>query len=340
MIFFAVASLPALAQQKVSIGVTGALSELPLYIAEQNGYFAEEGIAPEFVKIMSGTQMIVPLSTGDLNVAAGSVSAALFNAAARGISIKIVAGGSVAKPGYGSLQLMVRKDLIQSGRVKTIADLRGMKVASSAKGGQGDVALQRAFQKVGMAFSDVDAVYLGRTDLVVALQNGAIDAALVTEPDATISEETGGSVRFMTGDQLYPNEQVSVLIYSPEFIAKLRETGTKFMRAYLRAARVYNDALVDGKIAGPGAADLIALVAQVAEIKDLAVLKRMRAFGLDPNGEVNVEGLRNDLELYREWGLIQGDPTVDQSIDQSFAQAARASLPTYGNGSGFGTIVK
>jgi NitT/TauT family transport system substrate-binding protein len=340
MVLFAVASVPALAQQKVSIGIVSSLTDLTFYIAEQKGYFAEEGIVPDYIKFTSGTQMVAPLATGELNVASGSITAALFNAATRGIPIKIVADKGSMKPGYGFMPLMVRKDLVQSGRVKTIADLRGMKVASSAKGGQADVALQRALQKVGLAFSDVDAVYMGHTELVAALQNGAIDAALATEPDATISEDMGGSVRFMTGDLLYPDEQLAVLMYSPDFIAKSRETGTKFMRAYLRAARDYNDALVDGKIAGPGSAELIALLAQKMEINDPAILERMSAYGLDPNGELNVEGMRNDLELYREWGLIQGDPSVDQVVDQSFLQAARASLPAYEKASGSGNVAR
>jgi NitT/TauT family transport system substrate-binding protein len=322
-------SSPVRAQQKVSIGAVGSVAELTFYIAEQRGYFAAEGITPEYVKFPSATQMIAPLATGELNVASGSVSAALFNAVARGIPVKIVADNSSAPPGFGSLQLMVRKDLIDSGRVKTLADLKGMKVASSAKGGQGDVALYHGLRKVGLAFSDIQAVYMGHAELVPALQNGALDAALETEPDATIAEAMGVAVRFMTVDQLYPNEQVGVLIYGPDFASKSRELGNRFMRAYVRAARVYNDALVDGKIAGPGAEELIALLVRRLRVKDPAVLKRMRSYGLNPDVEVNVEGLRNDLKLYREWGLIHGNPTVDQALDQSFAREARAGLPPY-----------
>ena len=325
----ALLNAPALAQQKVHIGIVGSLSDLPFYLADRYGFFAEEGLNPEYTKFASGTQMMAPLATGELDVAAGSVSAALFNAAARGIPLKIVADKGSMKPGYPSMTLMVRKDLVESGRVKSLADLKGMKVASSAKGGQGDVAFERGFEAVGMQFSDVEAIYLGHSELVIALQNGSIDAALETEPDATLSEDMGGSVRFMGGDKLYLNEQVAVLVYGPRLTQKSREIGIKFMRAYIRAARVYNDALANGRLAGPKSDELIALLGEKMEITNLAALKRMNAPGLDPNGDLNVEGLRYDLELYRKWGLIQGSTSVDQVVDQSFAQEARAGLPPY-----------
>ena len=71
------------AQQKVSIGIVQSLTDLTFYIAEQKGFFAREGIVPELVKFASGTQMVAPLAKGDLDVASGSVSAALFNATTR-----------------------------------------------------------------------------------------------------------------------------------------------------------------------------------------------------------------------------------------------------------------
>jgi NitT/TauT family transport system substrate-binding protein len=76
-------SMPAHAQHKVSIGIVSSLTDLTFYIAEQKGYFAEEGITPEFVKFKSGTQMVAPLATGELNVASGSISAALFRSSNR-----------------------------------------------------------------------------------------------------------------------------------------------------------------------------------------------------------------------------------------------------------------
>lgn len=133
----------------------------------------------------------------------------------------------------------------------------------------------------------------------------------------------------MSGDELYPNEQVAVVMYSPDFVTSAHDTGVKFMRAYLRAARFYNDTLVDGKIAGPAGAELIALLTQKTGLSDPAVLARMSAYGLDPNGELNIQGLRDDLDLYRQWGLIKGETSVEKVVDLSFAQTARASLPPY-----------
>jgi NitT/TauT family transport system substrate-binding protein len=73
----------------------------------------------------SGAMMVAPLGTGELDAGGGSASAGLYNAVLRGIKIKIVADKASSPPGYGATKLLVRKDLIDSGRYKTLKDIKG-----------------------------------------------------------------------------------------------------------------------------------------------------------------------------------------------------------------------
>jgi len=86
--------------------------------------------------------------------------------------------------------------------------------------------------------------------LIVALDNGAIDAAALPEPNATIAERAGYAVRIMGNDQIYPSQQLTVLMYGGPFIANRRDVAQKFMLAYLKGVRFYNDALVNGHLRG------------------------------------------------------------------------------------------
>ena len=92
--------------------------------------------------------MIAPLGVGDLDVGGGGPSAGLYNAAERKVNVKVVADKGSMPPGYGYFSMLVRKDLVTSGKVKTIADFKGLKVGDAiefdfVKTPQGEFALTR-----------------------------------------------------------------------------------------------------------------------------------------------------------------------------------------------------
>ena len=66
---------------------------------------------------------LVGIGTGQIDVGAGSPSAGLYNAIARGLKIKIVADKAYSPAGYGATKLVIRKDHVDSGRFKSLADL-------------------------------------------------------------------------------------------------------------------------------------------------------------------------------------------------------------------------
>ena len=102
------------------------------------------------------------------------------------------------------------------------------------------------------------------------------------------------------------------------------------MRAYLRGVRMYNDALKDGRLAGPKANEVIPILAKYTTIKDESMFRRMIPNYCNPDGEVNVASLKKDLDFFRELGLIEKkDASVEGVVDPSFAKAAVAKLGPY-----------
>src|ERR1700704_4939339 len=155
-------SPPAPAQTvQVTVGVARTATDVGWFIADKKGYFRREGIEVKLIPFNSAAQMIVPLGAGQLDVGGGTVAAGLYNAMGRGIDLKIVADkGSVAE-GYEYSMLLVRKDLVDSGRYKTLKDLKGMKIAGSALGSASTSTLNEALKKAGLKYGDVEVVYLG-----------------------------------------------------------------------------------------------------------------------------------------------------------------------------------
>jgi len=315
--------------EEVRIGVLGASSDAPYYIADARGYFRDAGIEAVFVNGTNTAQLVAPLATGALDVGSGAPSASLYNAVARGVDIKIVADKGSMPKGYGFMPLLVRKDLIDSGRFRSFADLKGLRVGSPTPGGANVATLNEALKKGGLTLEDIDAVYMGQLELALALENKALDAALVTEPNATLAVDAGKAVRFAGGDEIYPDQQLSVVVYSGEFIRHHPETAKRFMRAYIRAVRDYNDALADGRLAGPGAAEIIDIMLRYGKIKDARIYRDMVPNGVDPDGRVNLASLQQDHDLFGALGLLKGASSVKDMVDLSFADAAVAALGPY-----------
>jgi NitT/TauT family transport system substrate-binding protein len=319
----------AAAADKVSVGVTNASTDIGLFIADAKGYFKEEGIEVSFTPFDSAARMVAPLGAGQLDVGGGAASSGLYNAVERGINLKIVADKGRNAPGYAFQSFMVRKALFDSGEVKSLKDLKGRKVAIVAPASSDMSVLNEAMKSVGLTVKDVEPVYLGFPQQLPAFQNGAIDGAITTEPTVSAMLKAGAAVRLTGNDAFYPNHQTAVILYGGEFASKRAEVGKRFMKAYVRALRDYNDALKGGRLAGKGADEVVAIMAKYSNIKDPETIRGMTPHGSDPNGWVNVDTLKKDWEFFRAAGQVKGGVTVEQVLDKSFVDAALKELGPY-----------
>ncbi len=321
----ALCAASAAAQAPVRVGTLGAISDAPLFIADKKGFFKDEGLAVTMTTFNSAAVMVAPLGAGQLEVGAGSPAAGMYNAVARNINIRIVADKAQSTPGYGATKLIVRKDLVESGRFKGLADLKGMKVAGNAPGVSNTAMLNAMLTSVGLKYSDVEVINLGFPDHFPALQNKSVDAGATIEPIATLAVERGAAVEVMRDDQIYPNHQIATLIYGDHFIAR-RGDAERFMRAYLRGIRFYVRALKDGRLAGETADEVIAILTEYTSVKSAELLRKITPTGMDPDGRVNVESLQRDVDFYASQGLVQGKVDVSKIVDHSFVDAAVKAL--------------
>jgi NitT/TauT family transport system substrate-binding protein len=320
--------VPAGAQvAQVGIGITNTATDVGFFIADKKGYFRDAGIAVTMTPFASAARMIAPLGTGQLDVGAGTVAAGLYNAAERGIRMRIVADKGSIADGYEFSTLLVRKDLVDGGRYKTLADLKGMTIATAAQGSGSESSLNEALKKGGLKFADVNVVYMGFPEMLAAFRNKGIDAGITNEPTVTRTIREGVAVR-ASPQAIYPGQQTAVVLFSESF-ADRRALAQKFMNAYIRAVRDYNGALKDGRLAGPNAAEIISILTEYTAIKDPETFATMSAFAVNPDGHVNAASLRNDLAFFKERRLVDGKVSVDQVIDQSFAEEAVRALGAY-----------
>jgi NitT/TauT family transport system substrate-binding protein len=312
---------------RVTIGITNTATDVGFFIADKKGYFRDAGIAIAVTPFASAARMIAPLGTGQLDVGGGTVAAGLYNAVERGIRIRIVADKGSVADGYEFSTLLVRKDLADGGRYRTLADLRGLTIATAAQGSGSESSLNEALKKGGLKFADVNVVYMGFPEMLAAYRNKGIDGGVTNEPTVTRAIREGFAVR-ASPQTIYPGQQTAVVLFSESF-ANRRALAQRFITAYLRAVRDYNGALKDGRLAGANADEIIAILTQYTAIKDPETFATMAAFAVNPDGQVNTATLRNDLDFFKERRLVDGKASVEQVIDHSFAEEAVHALGAY-----------
>jgi NitT/TauT family transport system substrate-binding protein len=329
LIACAMIALPKISSaQSVAVGAASTTSDAPIYIADKKGFFKDEGLQVTVTNFRSAADMVVLLGTDQLDVGAGSASAGLYNAALRDIKIRIVADKASSPPGYGGTKILVRKDLVENGRFKEIKDFKGMKFAMNAPGVSNTATLYTLLKSVGLKYSDVETINLPFTEHILALKNKAVDASASVEPGPTIAIKNGDAVLVKSDDEILPYHQIAVLLYSENFVRR-PEVAKRFMRAYIRAVRFYNGALKDGKLDGPNADEVIAILSEATPIKSREIYKSITPTGMNPDGRVNKESLAYDLAFYAEQGLINGRVNLDNIVDGSFVEAILKEIGPY-----------
>jgi NitT/TauT family transport system substrate-binding protein len=313
----------------VRVGTAQSASDAAIYIADKKGYFEEQGIQLELIPFRSAAETVPSLGSGDLDVGGGSPSAGMYNAVARGLDLKNVADKGSHPPGQGYSALLVRRELVDSGQFNGFEDLNGLTIGIAAEGTSSEIDAVVPLREAGLTLNDVQPEYLAFPDHVSALENGSIDAASTTEPSVTQAVQSGAAVRWAGADEFYPYQQVATIIYGPDFVEQ-GDLATGFMVAYLKGARDYNDALEEGRLQGPNADEIISIIAEYSNITDPELISNMEAAGIDPNGELNVDGMERDLQTWKDQGLLENeDVTAEQTVDTSFIDAAVEELGPY-----------
>jgi NitT/TauT family transport system substrate-binding protein len=311
--------------QPVRVGVLGTLGNAGIYIGLERGYYHDLGLELEIETIADPNTIGTLVNTNQLDVAGFGVNANPFLAAARGLGIKIVADQGQLRPGVGQLGVLVRKDLVDTGQFRSFADLRGRTIARLSRCESTDPQIERVLERRGLTRDDIETAYLGFPETNVALANGAVDLTWQVEPLQTLAIERDIAVRFAGADEIYPYQQIAALYYSGDFAAHT-EAARRFMIGYIHAVRDYNDAFYKG---GPRG-EIAQILAKHTAVKDLSLYDRMYAAGLDPDGHLNVQGIRDDVALFARLGCITGEVAdVSQVVDESFVQYAVGILGPY-----------
>jgi len=312
---------------RLQVGQVGGVSDAAIFIANDKGYFKEQGIELEVTRFDSAARMVAPLGTNQLDIGGGAPSAGLLNAVAREIPLKIVADKGNMNPGHGYEAIVVRKELWDKGAFKSPADLRGKTVAISSRDISPEIDLDTFLRSGGLTVNDVKVVTMAHADMGTALANGSIDAGLPIEPFVTQIAEKGIGVIWKHNDEVVPRQQVAVMLYSPRFASYKPGLAKKFMLAYVKGARYYNDAFV--KKDPDKKREVVQILIRNTPVKDPALYDKMAMPGINPNGRVNTDALAAQQNWFLSKGSQKSRVDLGKVIDHQYVDWAVQQLGPY-----------
>jgi len=174
---------------KVRVGNLPVVQGLPLYVAMDKGYFAEQGIDVEIVRFDAPNQIIDALMNNQIDM--GSTSLALGISAIADqknpgkIKVYAVSGGTIDVPAEN---LIVQLD----SNITKIEDLRGKKLGILAGTIQWRTITRHILATHGLDMDkDVAIVELTSGLQISALASGQVDAVIALEPIPTIAVSQG-----------------------------------------------------------------------------------------------------------------------------------------------------
>jgi NitT/TauT family transport system substrate-binding protein len=306
-------------------------AQAPLFIAQDKGYFAEQGLDVAFQFAGGGTINLQLLAIGQADIATGSPGPALWNAVARDIPVKLVAATSSLSPdpatGFTSaLWLALPARAPATGQIKTYADLKGKRIGVLGLHLGTEIVVEAALALGGSTLRDVELKELRGPEVLIAFVNGAIDAATEIEPFVTQGASEGILTPWKNAAEITPGRVAAVMMIGPRLVERGRDLGNRFMTAWTKAARDYNDAFGPKHI---GEDSVIQILVAHTEVKDRDLYRKMTWHYINPNCSASADALRLDIEWDLKNGYIAKEPDLSTVVDEGYCDAARRALGKY-----------
>lgn len=307
----------------VKVGMKQVISDAGILIGMAKGYYKDLGISIEAVQFNTGQEMINQLAAGQLDVGATVSASGLFNAMSRDIPVKVVADKGINVPGKGYYRLVIRKDLKDT--IKDYADLKGRKIAIVGTASLDEIALDRVLQKGGLTMKDIDQqVIRAFPDMLVSLSNKSIDAAMVIEPFVAQGIAKDIIDPWKDPFEYDPDAQTAFLVYGTS-MTKNPELANRFMAAYVKSLRDYNDAFFKNK----NYKEIVDILCKYSVVKEPSLYDKMYPTGLNPDGYLRMKGVAMDIDWYQKNNLLKSNIKLDDTVDNSYVDFAIKMLGRY-----------
>src|SRR5436190_22768391 len=186
--------LPAAAQDKVKVGVFPVSSTLPYFVAVERGFFNEQNIETEMVRLIGGPPNVAAMITNQIDASAVLVTIEGMNANIKKPGVAMYISVNSQNKKYQMEQFVVRKGFPAT----SLKELKGAKIMSAP--GPANVTMAKAvLAAVGLKEGDYSIDQLDMGQHVNAMTAGTFDAGYTLEPNASVMRKNDVATTFEAG---------------------------------------------------------------------------------------------------------------------------------------------
>jgi NitT/TauT family transport system substrate-binding protein len=218
---------------KIRVGTIPIVDAAPLMIGISKGFFRQEGLEVDTTPAPGGAALLPSLAAGQFHFVFANTTSALL-AIGEGLEFKFVtAGCSTAAQGPDLAGLMARVD----GGVSSGKELAGKRLAVNNRNNIMWIRAAAWIDRTGGQSERVNFVEIPFPQMVDALVNNQVDAAMVNEPFLTVGlQNHGDKVKVVSWpmSETAPNGVVSEYLATKDYIAQNPQVVESFARAFAR----------------------------------------------------------------------------------------------------------
>jgi NitT/TauT family transport system substrate-binding protein len=217
----------------LKIAILPILETLPMYVAQQEGYFEKQGVQVEFIPVASGAERDQLITAGQADgMINEALSTALYNQDET--RVQIVRFARKATKDQALFSILTSE---KSG-ITTISGLKNVKIGIS-EGTVIEYLTARLLEAEGFSPQEIKMLAVPKIpDRMALLSSGELDAAMLPEPLSSLAELQGANM--VLDDTSQPEYSFSVISFRKEIIDEHPQTICGFLAAIEEAVEKIN----------------------------------------------------------------------------------------------------
>jgi NitT/TauT family transport system substrate-binding protein len=302
----------------IKIGIVQTLAVGPFFVADERGYFRDEGLDAQIVFFDAAQPIAIAVASGDIDFGCGGMAAAFYSLAGQGV-LRIVAAGNREMPGFKNAGYIASNRAYAAG-FTSLKQLAGKTVVVTQIGSQLHYDLGLAADKYNIPLKDIHVLAVQtNTNMGSAMAGGQGDLGVfpVTPAMALLSKNEAHLIGWV-GDEV-PYSQANTAFTSTKIANDKHDTVERFLRAFKRGAKDYHDAFADDQEQrrdGPTADAIIAILSKYT--KQPADTIRPAIPWVDAQIRLDAKDVRHQIEWFTAQGQMKPGVNAADIIDKRY----------------------
>jgi NitT/TauT family transport system substrate-binding protein len=308
--------------EPIKIGSVKVAAFAALFVAQEKGYFAAEGVPAQLVFFDAAQPVAVAAVSGDIDFGVTAMTAGFYSLAGQG-ALKLIAAANREHPGFETQAFLVSDHAFQGG-LTALKNLAGHSFAVTGPGGPPVYVVGGLLaDRYGFDFKTIRLVSLSTMPNI----NSALAGSQV---DFTLSSLLGAMGEYVAKKQVHllgwvgdeAPWQFGAVLAATKTANDRRDTVERFLRAYRKGARDYHDAVtgLEGtRQDGPNTAATVAIIAKYIDAPEPVVAQGLPF--TDAEARLDLKDIIHQVDWYKSQGLLKDNVDANSVIDRRYAVA-------------------